>query len=54
MHYYGGRRRALTRLNNYGPDQGRGAYPTLDAPASLLALRRLEDGPERAAGSVDG
>jgi hypothetical protein len=54
MHLLRSRHRASTRINNYGLDQGRGAYPTLNTPASLLPLEGLEDDPERAAESVDG
>lgn len=54
MHLLLDRHRASTLINNYGLDQGRGAYPTLNTPASLLPLEGLEDDPERAAGSVDG
>ena len=36
IHLLRGRHRASTRINNFGLDQGRGAYPTLNTPASLL------------------
>lgn len=52
IHLLRGRHRASTRINIFGLDQGRGAYPILNAPASLLPPEGVWDDPERAAGSV--